>query len=102
MVFALQKLFEDLSQEADMPTAMKAQPRRRPGVFVREKRPSLFDSRDAGDPWIRRCSTESCLVLYLQAQPIAILAALPFDMVSLNHRLFELRRRTPRWMLVQI
>ncbi|MEI7686290.1 MAG: hypothetical protein WCL32_14795 [Planctomycetota bacterium] len=41
-------------------------------------------------------------MLYLQAQPIAILAALPFDMVSLNHRLFELRRRTPRWMLVQI
>jgi len=35
-------------------------------------------------------------VLYLQGQPIAILAALAIDLGTLNQRLFDIRRRTPR------
>lgn len=79
-----------------MPTAHVARPRRKPGLVLRQRHPSILHSSLHEDPWIQRCTGENCLVLYLQALPISILSALPFDLVTLNHRLFELRRRCPR------
>lgn len=83
-----------------MSTATRVQPRSRQATATHRHRPSILEPRPNEDPWIKRCPTESCLVLYLHAQPIAIISALPLDLVSLNHRLFELRRRTPRWLLL--
>lgn len=57
------------------------------------RRPSILDPFTNGDPWIKGCETEHSVVVYLQGQPIAVLAAMPFDIVSLYQRLFELRRR---------
>lgn len=77
-----------------MPTAQLT-PRSRSDRAVRPRRPSILDAH-TDDPWIKRCPSANCLVLYLQALPIAMLAALPLDLVTLNHRLFELRQRSPR------
>jgi hypothetical protein len=60
-------------------------------------RPSVLDpaSGDA-ESWIKRCEAGQRAVLYVQSQPVAMVAALPFDVVSLNCRLFELGRKRPR------
>ena len=74
--------------------AAHPQPRRpRPTL---SDRPSVLDPSIAEDPWIKCCEANQRHVLYIQAQPIAMLAALPFDIVSLNIRLHDLRRRRPR------
>ena len=83
-------------KEAVMPTALRTQPRPRPPHLAPNRRQSILDPWLHEDPWIKRCVTGQNLVLYIQAQPIAVLAALPFDLVSLNARLFDLRRRSPR------
>lgn len=59
-------------------------------------RPSVLDASLDEDPWIKRCEANQRHVLYIQAQPIAMLSALPFDIVSLNIRLQDIRRRRPR------
>jgi hypothetical protein len=58
-------------------------------------RPSILDPL-SGDLWITPCVTDRYLVLYVQGQPVAILPALSFDLVSLNNRLFEFHCRRPR------
>ena len=58
-------------------------------------RPSILDPL-SGDLWIKPCVTDRYLVLYVQGQPIALLPALTLDLVSLNHRLFELHGKRPR------
>lgn len=80
-----------------MPATMKL-PRNRPRKMLLS-RPSLLDPALRGDPWLQTCTAHLGMVLYIQSQPIAMLAALPFDHVSLNHRLFEMRRRAPRGMV---
>lgn len=80
-----------------MPAAMKI-PRKQPRK-MRLSRPSVLDPTLRGDPWLQSCTAHLGMVLYIQSQPIAMLAALPFDHVSLNHRLFEMRRRVPRGMM---
>lgn len=77
-------------------------PQNRPRKIVRCRpsfRPSLLDPALKGDPWLQTCTTHQGMVLYIQCQPVAMLAALPFDHVSLNHRLFDMRRRVPRGMM---
>jgi hypothetical protein len=75
-----------------MPNACKFHPPR----LLLQSRPSVLDPVTEEDPWIKRCEANQRHVLYIQAQPVAMLAALPFDIVSLNLRLFDLRRRRPR------
>src|SRR6185295_15575509 len=79
-----------------MRNALAAHPQPRPPRPTFSDRPSVLDPSIAEDPWIKRCEANQRHVLYIQAQPIAMLAALPFDIVSLNIRLFDLRRRRPR------
>jgi len=65
-------------------------------VRCRQERISPLDPWLVGDTWVSLCSSGPCLVLYLNNQPVHILAGLPFDQPSLNARLRELRTRTPR------
>lgn len=81
-----------------MPTAAIA-PRRRPPKLTSVERPSILDPWLKGDLWIKRCTTGDRMVLYIQCQPVSTLAAGPFDLVSLNTRLFDMRHRLPRGMV---
>lgn len=84
-----------------MPTAIRAQTRQHRDAPAVPSRPSLLSLPGNFDPWVKPCCGE-CVVLYIHAQPVAVLQALNFDVVSLNHRLFEMRRHGPRrWLTVE-
>jgi hypothetical protein len=57
-------------------------------------RPSIFDPLSADDPWLERCRCcHDLLALYLHNRPIAVVAASPLDLTSLNQLLFRVRQR---------
>lgn len=61
-----------------------------------ERLPSPLDPWLIGDTWVSLCGSGRCLVLYLNNQPVHVIAGLPYDQPSLNSRLYELRTRAPR------
>jgi hypothetical protein len=61
-----------------------------------DRPPSPLDPWVIGDTWVSLCGSNRCLVLYLNNQPVHVIAGLPFDQPSLNSRLYELRSRSPR------
>jgi hypothetical protein len=64
-------------------------------VFVRPLRPSLLESRLAGDPWIIPHDAET-LALCFDDWPLAAVGGLPLDLPFFNHLLERLRTRPPR------
>jgi hypothetical protein len=64
-------------------------------VSCHATRPSLFDERLRGDPWIS-VETDETLSLCFDSRQIASVAGLTLDQHSLNRLLFQVRHRFPR------
>jgi hypothetical protein len=80
-----------------MPASLEATLRRvrfRPNI--RSTRPSLIDPTVHGDPWISGCYLPNCLIVYLNNQPISLLAGSALEQSTFNSMLFSMRQRYPR------
>jgi hypothetical protein len=63
---------------------------------IRSTRPSLIDPNVHGDPWISGCYLPNCLIVYLNNQPISLLAGSSLEHSTFNSMLFSMRQRYPR------
>jgi hypothetical protein len=63
---------------------------------IRTIRPSLIDPTIHGDPWVTGCYLPNCLIMYLNNQPISLLAGSSLDQSTFNSMLQSMRGRYPR------
>lgn len=83
------------NQESISPETAQRRVRFRP--VIRSIRPSLIDPAVNGDPWVAGCYLPNCLIVYLNNQPVSLLAGSPLDQSTFNSMLFGMRMRYPRW-----
>jgi hypothetical protein len=77
---------------------------RRPGkrkrtpfdLWLPETRPSILDPTLDSEPWIDKCPCADTLVLFIRNRPVATIAGLTLDCISLGMRLNQLRIHAPR------
>lgn len=70
--------------------------RKRKLLRVPQVRPSVLDWSLPGDPWVGKCSHPDLVVLYLNNQPVSLIAATPLEHAAFNRLLFALHHRAPR------
>lgn len=63
---------------------------------IRTIRPSLIDPTVHGDPWVSGCYLPNCLIMYVNNQPVSLLAGSPLDQSTFNSMLQSMRGRYPR------
>lgn len=72
------------------------QPHSRQLLRLPQTRPSVLDVNLHAEPCLTECSLPDVLVVYLNNQPITLLAGSSLEYASLSQILYTLRHRYPR------